>query len=383
MSSQRVTPEWVAAQTTTAHGGQVGGHPGSLQLLVGPNGESLVVKESLASEAAFYEDLYEPGLLPGESEEAAERRKELRERWAPTYYGSLPLPSGSPDPSKQGGAAPDAPTSSSVAAKGRIIVSDLLSGFKRPCMMDVKLGTQLWDESATEEKRIRMDKQSKETTSWTTGLRITGWRIWNPDNQSYITFSKVFGKKASVPTLNAAINSFFDAFGPTDLAAFDDLLEVIGESEEVREQHRSFGGLSADFQDQIVSVVESHILPQVHQLRALLSSLEMRMRGGSVLIIYEGDEEEFSKRYAALSAEAETKDSTPPPVAVHLIDFAHAKFRHADHAGPDDGVIMGLDMLIHLLHGRLDHDWESKHKQWVPTRGAAAPPSGPKTGTEP
>lgn len=43
--------------------------------------------------------------------------------------------------------------------------------------MDVKLGTVLYAPYATDEKRQRMDRQAKETTTFETGIRLTGCQV--------------------------------------------------------------------------------------------------------------------------------------------------------------------------------------------------------------
>lgn len=151
-SAPRLGPEWVREQELKLHNGQVAGHPGTLQSLKGPNGEDLIVKQSLPKEVAFYEE------LKSSSAPHNDAVHEFASKWTPKYYGSL-------NPA-DGGAGPP-----------RIIIEDLLSGFQRPNVIDIKLGTQLWDEDASQEKRQRMEKASRETTSFEAGIRLTGWRV--------------------------------------------------------------------------------------------------------------------------------------------------------------------------------------------------------------
>lgn len=51
--------------------------------------------------------------------------------------------------------------------------------FTKPNILDVKLGTVLYDESASPEKRERMEKTARETTSFETGLRLTGFQVYS------------------------------------------------------------------------------------------------------------------------------------------------------------------------------------------------------------
>lgn len=147
-STPILDPTWVAQQALRVNEGQVAGHPGSLQSLRGPNGEALIIKQSLDGEVAFYEML--------RAADSSNTAAPLLE-WIPRYYGSLPP------------ASPD--------DKPSVILEDLLSKYKRPNVLDIKLGTQLWDDKSSEDKKRRMEEASRNTTSFETGIRLTGWRV--------------------------------------------------------------------------------------------------------------------------------------------------------------------------------------------------------------
>lgn len=53
----------------------------------------------------------------------------------------------------------------------------MLHGFTRPCVLDLKLGTRLYDDDATPEKREKMQKNAKGTTSEELGIRISGMKV--------------------------------------------------------------------------------------------------------------------------------------------------------------------------------------------------------------
>lgn len=58
-----------------------------------------------------------------------------------------------------------------------IVLENLSHTFSKPNILDIKLGTVLYDESASEEKRARMLKTARETTSLETGIRLTGFQV--------------------------------------------------------------------------------------------------------------------------------------------------------------------------------------------------------------
>jgi 1D-myo-inositol-tetrakisphosphate 5-kinase/inositol-polyphosphate multikinase len=134
------------------------------------------------------------------------------------------------------------------------------------------------------------------------------------------------------------------------------------------------------------------IRKSVQELRNDLSSIELRLVGSSLLIIYEGDwdraevgvqwlaenptsvtsDEDGSKEeiYEDVEGgieepegseeESETEDEDEDededvgsecPWVVRLIDFAHARFKPGQ--GPDLGVLKGLDTVLKLLDDRI------------------------------
>lgn len=58
-----------------------------------------------------------------------------------------------------------------------IVLENLTYRFVRPNVLDVKLGTQLFDDDATAEKQERMRLAALATTSATAGMRLTGFQV--------------------------------------------------------------------------------------------------------------------------------------------------------------------------------------------------------------
>jgi 1D-myo-inositol-tetrakisphosphate 5-kinase/inositol-polyphosphate multikinase len=57
------------------------------------------------------------------------------------------------------------------------VLENLSFPFLKPNILDVKLGTVLYDEGASEEKRARMEKAARDTTTFETGVRLTGFQV--------------------------------------------------------------------------------------------------------------------------------------------------------------------------------------------------------------
>ena len=116
---------------------------------------------------------------------------------------------------------------------------------------------------------------------------------------------------------------------------------------------------------QLLPVVEA-IRKRVAAIRDAFAQLEVRMAGGSFLIIYEGDLERAKQGITLLEEEGEgedeeedteedeeeEEDTKPGPAClVKLIDFAHTKVVVGE--GPDEGVLLGMDTTLKLLDGRI------------------------------
>lgn len=113
-------------------------------------------------------------------------------------------------------------------------------------------------------------------------------------------------------------------------------------------------GLPAPLLELILDAIQD----EVKEIRDIIAELELRIVGGSLLIVYEGDAKRAQEGVDILDEddeedeEDEDEDSQMPvPFVVKLIDFAHT--RQAPGEGPDTGVLLGMDTVLKLLDGRL------------------------------
>lgn len=58
-----------------------------------------------------------------------------------------------------------------------VVLENLAYPFMKPNVCDIKLGTVLFDESATPEKRARMEKRARETTAGEWGMHFTAFQV--------------------------------------------------------------------------------------------------------------------------------------------------------------------------------------------------------------
>ena len=324
---------------------QAAGHDGCLT--AGP----VFAKLTLTQEIAFYAEATRrlsvaPDLLGS-----------LLAHWMPTYMGSMKEGIGlvegafvlNPDNVSLDGT--NVSTSSTSDEKLYLVLLNLYHGFSHPCILDIKLGSVLTDDTVTPEKKARLAAVSQATTSGSLAFRICGMKIFHmtplngpplfPNMQetmlaepagksgTYTSFDKIFGRSLTDENVAKALELFFQSLRQKKM-----------------------------------------LLTRFHQRLQLLYNClldtEVRIKSGSLLFIYEGDPARWtdidetkyfetdplvcdpldaSDGESDSGSDADTGEA--PLSRLNLIDFAHAKF--ADGQGPDDNIIDGVENLIRIF----------------------------------
>jgi 1D-myo-inositol-tetrakisphosphate 5-kinase/inositol-polyphosphate multikinase len=294
-------------------------------VLSDPSG-AVVVKPCTQAEIAFYESIAtsHPDLAPH----------------LPTFMGTLQL---SADQQASSSTAADSGTiqtatgierlhGKKLATELHIVLENITHGFKKPNVLDLKLGKQLWDEAAKPEKRARLDAVSNASTSSSLGFRIAGMRTYvgetaqevpaelkefvEKDSSGYWVYNKMYGRKFNTSEIE---EGFWAYVLPQ------------GKSEPERERARD---------------ILSYFLSQVQDIQKSFESMESRMYGASILFVYEGDMEEYQKTKKTLADYQPTEDDDddeedlPKLAAVKMIDFAHATWHPGQ--GSDENAIRGM-----------------------------------------
>lgn len=282
-----------------------------------------------------------------------------------------------------------------------LVLENLTYRFVRPNVLDIKLGTQLFDEDASEEKKARMLKAAAASTSAETGIRLTGFQVrsglaktgnsglqpdlavglwliplaqvWDAASQAYIPTAKPYGRSLKPDELPSGIARFFyPPLSSLSQAEQDALASASVEAPSAASTSPPTSAASptatatppmpAPLPLELLLPVLRTLVRRLDELVALVATLEIRMRGGSLLIVVEGDpsaleaallrsiddeDEDDTASVSTTDGDGNAKPHTRLAYEMRLIDFAHT--RAAPGEGPDEGVLKGLRTVKRLL----------------------------------
>lgn len=287
-----------------------------------------------------------------------------------------------------------------------IVLENVASGFRRPNVLDVKLGARLWADDAPPAKRNKLDVVAKETTSSSLGYRIAGMKVWTGKNGDTDEGSLTDPYATKYEGKEGAKGEVIEKNG---YRRYDKWYGRSFTEETVKQGFETFlAGAKVGKVDRS-KMIAQRLVEELRNVQQVLESEESRMYSSSVLIVYEGDPEamehaleeekkipdprhqdgeegdddddddqvEFeiteeslelvdvqlgdgipqkaininidpsTAQFPDLGNDDDDEEETPKVHDLRLIDFAHARWTPG--AGPDENVLMGIRSLIKVF----------------------------------
>jgi hypothetical protein len=207
-----------------------------------------------------------------------------------------------------------------------VVLENLAYGYDEPCIVDIKLGTVLYHDSATPEKRERMEKVAQETTSGSLGFRVCGMKV--------CLFTLLIGFYLIISFRGGQVYDL----GPGQYRVFD----------------KHYGrGLTADsIQDRFLEdylqgsqILANKFYLEVDRIISVMEKASVELISSSLLLIYDAKDLSMTN-----------KDSNvTPKITARLIDFAQStilqqKDKLGGTVGRDERILFGLQNFKLLLH---------------------------------
>jgi len=389
---------------------QAAGHDGCMTL------NSLFIKPTTRQELDFYTETLKRDGAKEERypEDEGIALGSLLSHWLPTFLGSLQKGEFSNKQIfKQSLTSSISSSTDNVTAglksKEYIVLLNLYHEFKKPSILDIKLGSKLTDDLVTPSEKIaRLQKVTESTTSGSHSFRICGMKVYNNEKD-------LLKPKELFPGMDDTITILYDE-------PENQLSSASNTSPKYLVYDKYFGRLlDSNTIQQGLELYFKPLKPKIHHLMCLIDNFihrlqllynclldhETRMYSASLLFIYECDPQVWSNvsveeygKYDPLIKEFELSDDddddddedeaenvfndvdavereglhnvtkaydvikqigasdkyndcdkdmerTAPLSSLHLIDFAHSKY--VDGEGYDENVIEGVENLIKLL----------------------------------
>ncbi|ODV93481.1 hypothetical protein PACTADRAFT_52058 [Pachysolen tannophilus NRRL Y-2460] len=343
---------------------QAAGHPDCMQTVDG----SLFAKLTTQQEIDFYNAFQQE--RQGEIEEEIDDERIRLQDWMPVYIGNLVCgvtkeleQTGQVDEKILKAARDVEPVMNNLQQgndnKQYILLENLLYGYNKPSILDIKLGSKLYDSFASDSKRQRLEKVSQETTSGSLNFRICGMKILsneipqitlqsnipinevieidNSGQDTYLAFNKYFGRGLTKDTIKDGLKIFF-------------------------------------LNNNLEHMIQKKILQNFHTRLILLYNclLEEKIESisSSLLFIFENDIQrwkslDYNDPVMADSPflneqeeeeEEDTQEETNRQLSrLALIDFAHSKkLDPTDPRKYDENIVKGIHSLIETISEILD-----------------------------
>lgn len=240
-----------------------------------------------------------------------------------------------------------------IKAETNLVLKNQAYGYKKPNILDAKLGKVLCGDYAPPAKVAKMAKTSERTTHGSHSFRIAGMRVWHGDDETewdedgYSVYERDYGEG------------------------------IKDESELLEGLRRFVFNRTAGIDKELGQAVCEGFVHEIEQIEEVLEQHAVRMFSSSLLFVFEGkgtalrnaidrnnewveecDAKVGERNKTTLrtdsgiamdeDSDSDFEDEVAPVLSVKLIDFAHAEWKD-EKDGPDENILNGVRSLKRLF----------------------------------
>ncbi|KAI1150854.1 SAICAR synthase-like protein [Nemania diffusa] len=220
-------------------------------------------------------------------------------------------------------------------------------GFKKPNIMDTKMGQQLWSKNASQEKRERFDKITESTTHKNFGFRVAGMQVYKGSHPTYTTPNGKLEPSVNVSGPNEEGFMMYNKFWGRDDVNDSNLVESL---------KQFIFNEAAGIDEDLGKLVAGCFAKDLRRVEEVLQKEESRMYSSSLLFVFEGD----GLALRAAIEEAKAKKAETERVKTELITSVYKRsaaravstnLRVDSGIGMDDEELKSITESITFDHG--------------------------------
>lgn len=101
-------------------------------------------------------------------------------------------------------------TSDNTSKQYFLMLENITSRYRYPCILDLKMGTRQHGDDASAEKRSKQMAKCAASTSASLGVRLCGMQVYQADTDNYLKKDKYWGRELDEAGFKSALYRFFN-----------------------------------------------------------------------------------------------------------------------------------------------------------------------------